>query len=118
MITSCKFKLRFTNNTVYDGIVDIEMAVPLKYLSNFWSTLKMPLIYCEINLMLNCVIFEVDKATTFAITDTKLYAPVVTLLTEDNTKLLQQLKSGFKHSINCNKYQSKVSAQSQNQYLD
>ena len=46
------------------------------------------------------------KVTTFAITDTKLYVPVVTLSTQDNAKLLQQLKSDFKRKINWNKYQS------------
>ena len=58
------------------------------------------------------------KATTFAITDTKLYFPVVTLSTQDNAKLLQQLKSGFKRTINCNKCQSKVTVQARNPYLD
>ena len=42
------------------------------------------------------------KATTFAITDTKLYVPVVTLSTHDNAKLLHQLKSGFKKTIGIN----------------
>ena len=50
-------------------------------------------------------------------TDTKLYDPVVTLSTQDNTKLLQ-LKSGFKRTINWNRYQLKVSPERQNQYLD
>ena len=54
----------------------------------------------------------------FAITDTKLYVPTVTLSTQDNWKLLQQLKSGFKRTINWNKYQSKVSPERQNQHLD
>ena len=58
------------------------------------------------------------KATTFAITDIKFYVPVVTLSTQDNAKLLPQLKSGFKRNINWNKYQSKVSIQTQNPYLD
>ena len=58
------------------------------------------------------------KATTFAIADTKVYVPVVILSTQDNVKLLQQLKSGFKGTINLNKYQSKVSRQAPNQYLD
>ena len=51
-------------------------------------------------------------------TNTKIYVPAVTLSTHDNTKLLQQLKSGFKHTINWNKYQSKVTQDNQNQYLD
>ena len=99
--------------------------VPLKYLCNFWRTLKMPLINCEINLDLNwskkCVIVATtvaDQGTTFLITDTKLYVPVVTLPTYDNAKLLEQLKSGFKRTTNRNKYQSNISAERQNQYLD
>ena len=59
-----------------------------------------------------------DRDTTFSITNTKLYFPVVTLSTQDSTKLLEQLKSGFKRTINWNKYQSKVSTQRKNQYLD
>ena len=58
------------------------------------------------------------QATTFSITDTKLYVPVVTLSTQDNIKLLEQLKSGFKRTINWNKYQPKVSTERINQYLD
>ena len=57
-----------------------------------------------------------DQAATLSITDTKLYVPVITLLTQDNTKLLEQIKSGFKRTINWNKYQSKKSIEIQNQY--
>ena len=57
--------------------------VPLKYLSNFWRTLEMPLINCEVNLILTwsstCVITTSTGAGRFAITDTRLYVPVVTL---------------------------------------
>ena len=74
----------------------------------------MPLINCETNLNLilseNCVIVYADVANqdaTFAITETKLYVRVVTLSTQDNSKLLQQLKSGFKRIVNRDKYQSK-----------
>ena len=61
---------------------------------NFWRTLEMPLINCEICLILtwpaNCVIVSTNAANqnaTFAITDTKLYVPVVTLSAQDNAKL-------------------------------
>ena len=71
----------------------------------------MPLINCDINLVLtwsaNCVIVSTNNANqnaTFAITNTRLYVPVVTLSTQENAKLLQQLKSGFKIVINWNKY--------------
>ena len=74
----------------------------------------MSLINCEVNPILtwsaNCVIVSTNVANqnaTFAITDTKIYAPVVTLSTQDNSKLFQQLKSGFKRVINWNKYLSK-----------
>ena len=74
--------------------------VPLKYLSNFWRTLEIPLINCEVNLILiwlsTCVITNSTGAGTFEITDTKLYVRVVTISTQDNSKLFQQLKSGFK----------------------
>ena len=61
---------------------------------------------------------EVAWAATFSITDTKLYVPVVTLSTQDNAKLLEQLKSGFKKTNNWSKRQTKVSTERQNQYLD
>ena len=103
-----------TGQTGDDGTKDVEIIVPLKHLSNFWRTLEMSLINCEINLILtwstNCVIVFTNVANqnaTFAITDTKLYVPVVNLSTQDNSKLLQQLKSGVKKVINWNKYLSK-----------
>ena len=70
------------------------MILPWKYLSDFWITLEMPLINCEVNLILTwsstCVITNSTGAGKFTITDTKLYVPVVTLSTQDNTKLPQQ----------------------------
>ena len=96
--------------------------VLLKYLSNFWRTLEIPLINCEVNLILTwsstCVITNSNGAGTFAITDTKLYVPVVTLSTQENTKFLQQLKSGFKRVINWNKYLSKPELLAQNPNLN
>ena len=69
---------------------------PIKYLSNFWRTLELTLINCEVNLILTwsstCVITNSTGAGTFEITDTKLYVPAVTLSTKGNAKLLQQLK--------------------------
>ena len=100
---SFKFKAKFTGQTGDDGKKDVEIMVPLKYLSNFWRTLEMPLINCEVNLILTwsstCVIVSAgnaNQAAKFAITDRKLYVPVVTLSTQENAKLLQQLKSGLK----------------------
>ena len=111
---SFNFKARITGQTGDDGTKNVEIIVPLKYLSNFWRTLEMPLINCEVNLILTwsstCVIVSTNNGNqnaTFAITNTKLYVSVVTLSTQENTKLLQQLKSGFKRVINWNKNLSK-----------
>ena len=82
----------------------------------------MPLINCEVNLILTwsstCVITTSTGAGTFEITDTKLYLPVVTLSTQDNSKLLQQLKFGFKRVISGNKYLSKPELLAQNPNLN
>ena len=110
---SFKFKAKITGQTGNNRTKDVEI-VPLKYLSNFWRTLEMPLINCEVNLILTwsstCVLIATgnqNQAARFAITDIKLYVPVVTLSTQENSKFLQQLKSGFKRVINWNKYLSK-----------
>ena len=116
---SFKSKIKITGKTPNNANVkDVEIMVPLKYLSNFWRTLEMPLINCEVNLILTwsstCVITNSNGAGRFAITDTKLYIPLVTLSTQENTMLLQQLKSGFKRVINWNKYLSKPELLAQN----
>ena len=84
-------------------------------------TLEMPLVNCEINLILtwseDWVISSENGEKKLKIIDTKLYVPVVTLSTQNNAKVLEQLKSGLKRTINWNKYQTKVSAEGQNQYL-
>ena len=120
---SFKAKMKITGKTPNnDNEKDVEIIVPLKYLSNFWRTLEMPLINCEVNLILTwsstCVITESNGTGTFAITDTKHYVPVVTLSTQENTKFLQQLKSGFKRVINWNKYLSKPELLAQNPNLN
>ena len=113
-----KFKIKIGSRRENDSPKDVKFMVPLKYLSSFWETLDMPLISCEITLILtwfeNRFITDApvnNQIPTFTITDTKLYVPVVTLPTQDNAKLLQQLKSGFKRTINWNKYQSKGTVQ-------
>ena len=118
-------KEKITFQTGNHGTKDVKIMVPLKYLSNFWRTLEIPFVNSEINLDLNwskkCVIVATavaDQGGTFSMTDAKLYVPVVTLSNQDNAKLIEQLKSGFKRTINWNKYQSKVSTERQNRYLD
>ena len=122
---SFNFKVKFTGQTGNNETKGVEIMVPLKYLSNFWRTLEMPLINCEVNLILTwsstCVLAAVgdaNQAATFAITNTKLYVPVMTLSTQENTKFLQQLKSGFKRVINWNKYLSKPELLAQNPNLN
>ena len=90
---SFKSKIKIPGNTPADGNTkDAEIIVPLKYLSNFWRTFGMPLINCEINLILTCsspcVITDSTGAGRFAITST-----------QDIAKSLQKLKSGFKQQL-------------------
>ena len=122
-LANSKSKVKITGKTPNNGNTkDVEITVPLKYLSNFWKTLEMLLINCEVNLILawskDCVITNSTCEGKFAITETKLYVPVVTLSTKDNEKLLQQLKSGFKKAISWNKYESSIKTFAQNRYLN
>ena len=112
---------KLTGQTDDSGTKNIEAMVPLKYISNFRRTHEMLLNNCETTLDLNlpekCFIAVTNVAnqrTAFSITDTKLYVPVVTLSTQDRTKLLEQLKSSFKSEINWNKYQQKGSTERSN----
>ena len=85
---------------------NIKIAVPLKYLSNFWRSLEMPLINCKIHLELNCTkdcVMSAIADTTFKITNTKLYDPIVTLSTKYNVKLVILLEEGFKRPVYWNK---------------
>ena len=94
----------------------------MKYLSNFWRTLEKPLINCEVSLELNWsknyVITNSTGEEKFQISETNLYVLVVTLSTQDNAKLLQQLKSGFKRTSNWNEYELSVKTFAQNSYLN
>ena len=120
---SFKSKIKITGKTPNNGNEkDVEIMVPLKYLSNFWRTLEMPLINCEVSLILtwspSCVITNYTGEGKFKTTETNLYVLVVNLLTEDNEKLLQQLRSGFKRVINWNKYLSRPALLAQNPNLN
>ena len=103
---SFNFKVKMINQTGDDGTKNVEIMVPLNYLSNFGRALEIPIINCEIKLILiwstNCVIVSstvANQNATFELTDTKLHVPVVTLSSQDNFKLLQQLKSDFKRLV-------------------
>ena len=131
------------NGATHDNLTknDVKVVVPLKHLSNFWRHLDIPLINCKVELILasfrNCVVidkstreanfgtipvvYEIDNPenATFKITDVKLFVPVVTLSKEeDDIKLLEQLKTGFKRTIKWNKYRSRMSIQPQNNNLN
>ena len=102
---SFKSKVKITGNTPADGNTkNVKIIIPLKYLSNFWRTLEMSLINCEVSLFLTWsstyVITNSTGEGKFKTTDTKLSVPVVTPSTQGNAKLLQQLKSGFRRTIN------------------
>ena len=86
----------------------VKIAAPLKYLCNFWRSLEMALINCKIEFSLEwyeeCKLSNAGTAATFKITDAKRYVPIVSLKTEDNTKLSKLLSEGFKRPIYWNKY--------------
>ena len=145
-----KYKNKITGSTYnvnagadgYDvnknGTQKVELAMPLKYLGNFWRALNIPLISCEVFLELkwnkNCVITSLEQrqvdagppiirdhaptGPTLSITDCKLYIPVVTLSKDDEIKLLTNLKSGFKREIIWNKYKSQMNTEAVNNNLN
>ena len=145
-----KYKNKITGNTHnvdaaaqgYDvnknGKQEIELAIPLKYLGNFWRALNIPLISCEVSLELkwnkNCVITSLEErqvdagppvvrdnaptGATLAINDCKLYIPAVTLSKDNEIKLLTNLKSGFKREITWNKYRSQMTTEAVNNNLN
>ena len=115
---SFKYKKSITGKAANDRNTNrVKFSVPFKYLSNFWKILDMPLINCEVSLTLtwskNCVLTNITTTyaqgdnpgisaptgATFRIKDTKLYVPVVTLSAENDNRLLEQLKTGFKRTI-------------------
>ena len=114
--TSFKYKLSFlpagNNNGVFENV---KIAVPLKYLSNFWRSLEMSLINCKVHLELswtkNCVMSNVVGVTTFKITNTKLYVPIVTSSSKNNAKLVKLLEEGFNRPVYWNEYQAKIESQ-------
>ena len=117
--TSFKYKESRTTDTEANGTKNVaKIAVPLKYFSNFWRSLEMPLINCRVELSLRWIgIFVLTTApigananatcadsATFKITDAKLYVPVVTLSAEDSARLTKQLDDMFKRPVYWNKY--------------
>ena len=112
--SSFKYKVKLLGNPVVDNNVatlNVKVVVPLKYLSNFFRSLEMPLINCKIKLNLTwkkeCVLSSNDGNAVFIINDTKLYIPVVTLSKEDNKDFIEQQNKGFQRSIYWNEYKTK-----------
>ena len=109
------YKSKLISGTDDNNVNNVKLVVPLKYVSNFFRSLQMPLVNCKIDLELtwhkDCMIFSANAATgqvvSFMTTNTKLYVPVVTLSTKDNTNLTKQLNEGFKRTIYWNQYMSK-----------
>ena len=117
------------------GTQEVELAILLKYLRNFWRALNIPLICCEVSLELkwdkNCIITSLEqrdigggnrdnapRGATLSITDCKLYIPSVTLSNDDEIKLLTNLKSGFKREIIWHKYRSQMTTEAVNNNLN
>ena len=93
------------------GRLNVKIVVALKYLSNFFRSLGMPLINCKNKLNLTwkkeCVLSTAADDALFIINDTKLYVPVVTLSKEDNKDFIEQQNKGFQRSIYWNEYKTK-----------
>ena len=109
---SFKYKSRFLPTADNNGVFkNVRIAVPLKYLSNFWKYLEMPLVNCKIHLKLNwskdCVV-STRNNTTFKITNTKIHVPIATLSSKDNAKLVKLLEEGFNRPVCWNEYQTKI----------
>ena len=112
--SSFKYKVTLLGNPVLDGAIgkrNVKFVVPLKYLSNFFRSLEMPLINCTIKLNLSwkkeCVLSTGAGDAVFIINDTKLYVPDVTLSKEDNKDFIEQQNKGFQRSIYWNEYKTK-----------
>ena len=106
---SFKYKANLIGNLSHAGTKNnVKIIVALKYLSNFWRSLQMPLINCKVEFSLNwherCILSNAGNNASFTITDAKLYVPIVALKTEDNTKLSKLFSEGFKRPIYWNEY--------------
>ena len=111
---SFKYKVSLLGNPVVANNIariNAKVVVPLKYLSNFFRSLEMPLINCKIKLNLTwkkeCVLSTDAGNAVFIINDTKMYVPVVTLSKEDNKDFIEQQNKGFQRSIYWNEYKTK-----------
>ena len=96
------YKSKLISGTDDNNVNNIKLRVPLKYVSNFFRSLEMPLVHCKTDLELtwhkDCMISSANAAAgqvvSFMITNTKLYVAIVALSTKDNN-LTKQLNDGF-----------------------
>ena len=141
---SFEYKTKLIGSIPSNNILDAEIAVPLKYLDNFWRSLDFPFINCEIKLYLSwskeCIISEISITSgiagnpranplvstvitiqttraTFQIDNVKLYVPVVNLAMNDNIKFLENIKQEIKKTISWNNYRSEITTQTKNNNL-
>ena len=113
--TSLVYKSKLISGTDNNNVNNVKLVVPLKYISSFFRSLEMPLVTCKIDLeltwhkdcMISSAVATAGLVVSFMITNTKLYAPIVTLSTKDNNNLTKQLNDGFKRSIYWNQYVTK-----------
>ena len=114
--SSFKYKSSLLGNATVEGgnavWKDTKIMVPLKYTSNFFRSLEIPLIntklYIQLNWTKSSVVSNVAGATTFKIAKTELHVPLVTLKTEDNNKLNQLLDTEFERTVYWNEYKSRI----------
>ena len=139
------YKAKLIGSTPNNEILDAEAVVPLKYLSNFWRSLDLPLINCEIEIDLSwSKEFTISKISitpgtcdnpnvrppipaiaarqttgaTFQRNNAKLYVTVVTLSSNGTIKFLESTRQGFKRTISWNKYRSEITTPTKNYNLD
>ena len=138
-----KYKTKIIGSTSdNENRLNTEVVVPLKYLSNFWRSLDLALINCEIERNfswsryyiiykisitfeavpnINPVGYRVTSQTTsatFQINNAKFYVPVVTLFTNDTIKFLENMKQRFKRTTSWNKCRSEITTQTKNNNSD
>ena len=143
---SFKYNTKLTGSTPNNNnILDAEVVVPLKYLSNSCRSLDLPWINCDTEIdwpwLKECIIPEISIALaiagnlnarphlqakearqttgkTFQINNAKLYVPVVILSTNDNIKVLENIKQAFKRTISWNKHRSEIATQAKYKNLN
>ena len=107
--SSCRKNKKFADQK--SSVKDTKIVFPLKYLSNFWRSLEIPLINCNVHLQPNwtevCIVSRAGDSAKLEITDAKLHDPIITLSSKDSVNLTKQISEGFKRSACWNSYHAK-----------